>query len=142
MLLNHFVLALMLFISISVNVISSTHFYPILFIGVIYYLFSNLLHKKEYYKLFWLLPAFLIFEVNFGLPIFSMIILSYIVFSIIIPAFSANLSFAKSNYFIGLFIFYIIFFFFVILLNGYTDIFLKNLLVNYIVDIIFITVFL
>jgi hypothetical protein len=142
MLLNHFVLALMLFISISVNVISSTHFYPILFIGVIYYLFSNLLHKKEYYKLFWLLPAFLIFEVNFGLPIFSMIILSYIVFSFIIPAFSSNLSFSKSNYFIGLFIFYIIFFFFVILLNGYTDIFLKNLLVNYIVDIIFITVFL
>ena len=142
MLLNHFVLALMLFISISVNVISTTHFYPILFIGVIYYLFSNLLHKKEYYKLFWLLPAFLIFEVNFGLPIFSMIILSYIVFSFIIPAFSSNLSFSKSNYFIGLFIFYIIFFFFVILLNGYTDIFLKNLLVNYIVDIIFITVFL
>jgi hypothetical protein len=142
MLLNHFVLALMLFISISVNVISTTHFYPILFIGVIYYLFSNLLHKKEYYKLFWLLPAFLIFEVNFGFPIFSMIILSYIVFSFIIPAFSSNLSFSKSNYFIGLFIFYIIFFFFVILLNGYTDIFLKNLLVNYIVDIIFITVFL
>ena len=142
MLLNHFVLALMLFISISVNVISTTHFYPILFIGVIYYIFSYLLHKKEYYKLFWLLPAFLIFEVNFGFPIFSMIILSYIVFSFIIPAFSSNLSFSKSNYFIGLFIFYIIFFFFVILLNGYTDIFLKNLLVNYIVDIIFITVFL
>jgi hypothetical protein len=95
MLLNHFVLALVLFISISVNVISTTHFYPILFIGVIYYLFSNLLHKKEYYKLFWFLPAFLIFEVNFGLPIFSMIILSYIVFSFIIPAFSSNLSFSK-----------------------------------------------
>ena len=111
-------------------------------LGVIYYIFSYLLNSKEYYKILWIIFTFIIFEINFGFPFFSIILLSYFNYSIVIPYLSTNLSFNKDNYFLSTLIYYIIFYVFLILFYSTTENLMIQVFVNYIIDILILTVIL
>jgi hypothetical protein len=142
MIYNHISLFfLFLFISL-INTIATTHLYPIMLLGVIYYIFSYLLNSKEYYKILWIIFTFIIFEINFGFPFFSIILLSYFNYSIVIPYLSTNLSFNKDNYFLSTLIYYIIFYVFLILFYSTTENLMIQVFVNYIIDILILTVIL
>jgi len=142
MIYSHIYLFLLFIFTSILNIILTTHLYPIMAIGVIYYIFSVLLHQKEYYKLCWSICSFLIFEINFGFPIFSIVLLSYFIHTIVVPYLSINLSINKSNYLFTILIFYIVFIIFMTLFYSLTQDLLSQLLINYFIDIIILMVIL
>ena len=124
-----------IFICISiVNIISTTHLISILLVGVIYYIFSLTLYYKEYYKLIWSILTFLVFEINFGFPLFSISLFSYFIYLVVVPYFTINLSLNRTNYITALAIFYIFFGLLVALLNDFTTDMILPFFGNYLLD--------
>jgi hypothetical protein len=136
MVLSHFRLFLIFIFVSCVNLISTIHFYPLMLLGLTYYIYSYLLSQKNYYKLIWSIFTFVIFEINFGFPIFSIILLSYFIHILVIPFISSKLSFNKDNYIIIIFIFYIIFAIFMGTFYTFSLTFTGQIFINYIIELI------
>jgi hypothetical protein len=142
MIFSHIHLFLFFVVTALINIVTTTHLYSILLIGFTYYIFSNILESKQYAKLVWSIFTFLVFEINFGFPIFSILLFSYFIYIVVIPYFSANLSFNHNNYLVSILIYYSLFAILVSFQDTFTfDLFFK-LFYNYIIDIFLIMVLL
>jgi hypothetical protein len=108
--MNNNIYLFLSFICISlVNIISTTHFFPIMLIGVNFVIFSHLLHKEEYYKITFPILTFLVFEINFGIPYFSTALLSFVFLRLLLPYLKTTFTFSSSNYYIQNMLFYFLF---------------------------------
>ncbi len=76
----------MILISIClINIIFSTYFITILFVGVVFKIFLEVLKKEYYYLLAFVVFTFLVIETTQGFKIFSLTIISMFLYYFIIP---------------------------------------------------------
>ena len=69
-----------------VNILFSTHFIPIMFIGVLLISFINALDNKYYYLLSWIILVFLIVENTQGFRCLSLVTLAFVIYIFIKPS--------------------------------------------------------
>ncbi|MCK5111103.1 MAG: hypothetical protein KAQ94_06250 [Arcobacteraceae bacterium] len=130
------------FIIVSlVNIISSVHFIPIMFAGIVFIVFNELLQKRYYYSLFWILLTFLVIENIQGFGTFSLFFTALFIYlfikSSVAHIFSSS-DLTKSLYII---IFYVSMIFVYSIFNGFNILSLSIIAINIILDIIIVGLF-
>ncbi|QOG12988.1 hypothetical protein [Arcobacter sp. FWKO B] len=130
------------FIAVVINLIASTHFIALTFAGVVFYASLICFQKKLYYSLFFVLVAFLVIETTQGLKPFSLILISFILYSIILPIVKRFFSVDEINKIIDVVLFYILVTIIYYISNGYLFIDIVYLLLNIVIDIAIVGLFL
>jgi len=92
---------------IIINIVFSVHFIAITLAGVIFYLTQLCFKEKLYYSLLSVILAFLVIETTQGLKPFSLFLISFVLYSIILPLARRLFSFDSIRIFVEVFIFYI-----------------------------------
>lgn len=129
------------FISIIVNAISAVHFFPILLLGPIFMAFFVALKRRYGYSLFFVLLTILLIELNNGFMPFSLIMLSFFLYSFIIPYLKRVLSLDSINAYVYIAVFYLGVFILWTLNNESSAQLNYTLLINLIIDFIVFGVF-
>ncbi|MCK9162239.1 MAG: hypothetical protein RBQ81_05925 [Arcobacteraceae bacterium] len=124
------------------NLLSSVHFIPLTMAGVLFHLTKESLDQKSYYSLIIILIGFLFIESTQGFAIFSLFIISFVLYTIILPFIKRIFTFDKFKIIFDTIIFYLL----ILLINFLaTNEFLLSigfLLLNIVVDILIIGLFL
>lgn len=123
-----------LFIISLVNIISSTYFMFFLVAGVVFKIFSLSLDKGYNYLLIVCILTFLIIENTQGLRLFSLTLISLIVYYLIIP----RIKHFISSDTVASFIFILFFYFFLYSIVSSDTNILISLLINFIIDILIV----
>ncbi|MEJ5167572.1 MAG: hypothetical protein WHU93_00265 [Arcobacteraceae bacterium] len=139
---NQAIIFLTSILVIFVNILGSVHFVAITFAGVMFY-FSQICYKhKMYYTLFFVLIAFLAIEITQGLAPFSLFLISFVLYTIVLPIIDRMFSIEKLKIIVDVVLFYLS----VILVNYMaTDELLFSffyIVINITLDIIIIGLFL
>ena len=104
---NPFFIATLCIIAIMSNIISSIHFFPILFLGVLFMSFFVCLKKRYNYSLIFIIITFCFIELNNGFKIFSLSLLATFVYIFIAPYIKRTLTFTSLNSYIYISVFYL-----------------------------------
>lgn len=138
---NPIFLFILLIFVVTVNIISSIHFFLIMLAGILFTAFYRSLRKRYLYSLFFVTIAFLFIEINTGLKPFSLSLLSLFIYIFILPRMENTVSYNPINSFI-----YIIFFYLGLLCMWIFQFGLKEEIftvfaINALIDLIFLGVF-
>ena len=139
---NPFFLFLVLLLAVVINTISSIHFLLIMLAGVLFTGFYRCLKKRYLYSLTFIIIAFLFIEVNTGLKPFSLTLLSLFIYIFILPKMEDSTSYNFANSYI-----YIIFFYIGLIIMwtfyfGLTEDIFGVLIINALIDLVFLGAFL
>lgn len=127
---------IIVFILISIiNILSATHMFPVMLMGINFYLFSRLLDDNKYYGVLMSVVVFTIFEINHGFPLLSISLLSLILYSIILPYFMTNVSILNRSKVASISIFYLSLFILLALVYEMNFILFIQLILNFLFDI-------
>jgi hypothetical protein len=113
-----------------------------MFAGILFTAFYRCLRKRYLYSLAFVIIAFLFIEVNTGLKPFSLSLLSLFIYIFILPSMENSISYNSANAYI-----YIIFFYIGLIIMwtfyfGLTEEIFGVLIINTLIDLIFLGVFL
>lgn len=136
-----FVFLLTIF-TIFVNIISSTHFYPIMLAGIVFLTLKKCVKHGYNYSAFSLVIAFLFIEYNNGFIPFSLSLLSFFIYFFVIPNLTRVISLHNLNNYIFILSFYLGMGILWSFTNGFSFYLLKNIFINVILDFIIFGLFL
>jgi hypothetical protein len=127
-----------LLIVIIINILSSIYFISFLLAGVVFKIFSSAIRKEDNYLITLSIITFLIIENTQGLKLFSLTIISLVVYFFIIPQIKHLFSSSLMSDFIFLFSFYLLFYIMVQAYNVF-DLHVSIIfLTNFVIDIIIV----
>ena len=92
---------------IFVNILGSVHFITITLAGVMFYLSQICYKHKMYYTLFFVLIAFLVIEITQNLAPFSLFLISFLLYTIVLPIIDRMFSVEKLKLIIDVVLFYL-----------------------------------
>lgn len=123
-----------LFLVILLNSVFSIYFITLFLVGIVFNIFIDVLKKEYYYILFLTIFVFFCIETIQGISAFSLTIIAFFIYYIVIPQikhiFSSNLIFR----FLLVFVFYFIFFIYILFISHYdfsiSYIFIINMLID------------
>lgn len=104
---NPIFLILLVTISLLINTLLSTHFMLITFAGILFNAFYLSLKNRYFYSLIFIVFAYFIVEINFGLKPLILTILSFFIYIFILPNFEKSFSMYFLIKYIRIIIFYI-----------------------------------
>jgi len=136
-----FIFLLTLF-TITITTISSVHFLPILFAGIIFLALKKTIKYKYYYSSMFLIIAFLFIEYNNGFIPFSLTLLALFIYIYIIPNLTRVISLHNLNDYIYVITFYIGMLILWSFTNGFSFSLLLKLFLNLLFDLIIFGMFL
>ena len=139
---NPIFLFIVLIAAITINIISSIHFLLIMLAGVLFTAFYRCLKKRYLYSLSFVVIAFLFIEVNTGLKPFSLSLLSLFIYIFILPSMENSLSYNSANAYIYILFFYIGLTIMWTFYFGLSEDIFAVLIINALIDLIFLGVFL
>jgi len=139
---NPFFLFIVLLIAITINNIASIHFLLILLAGILFTAFYRCLKKRYLYSLTFIVISFLFIEVNTGLKPFSLSLLSLFIYVFILPKVENSVSYNTSNSYVYIIFFYIGLTAMWTLTFGLTQDIFVALIINALIDLLFLGVFL
>lgn len=91
---------------IVINLVFSVHFIAITLAGVVFYITQLCFREKLYYSLFFVILAFLVIETTQGLKPFSLFLISFVLYSIILPLAKRLFSFDNIKVIVETLVFY------------------------------------
>jgi hypothetical protein len=139
---NPFFLFIVLLMAITINTIASIHFSLIMLAGILFTAFYRCLRKRYLYSLIFVIISFLFIEINTGLKPFSLTLLSLFFYLFILPKVENSVAYNSSNSFIYIIFFYIGLTIMWSLSFGLSENIFIALVINTIIDLIFLGVFL
>jgi hypothetical protein len=139
---NPIFLFIVLLLIIAVNTISSIHFLLIMFAGILFTAFYRCLKKRYLYSLTFVVITFLFIEINTGLKPFSMTLLSLFIYIFILPRDESQTSYSSSSAYLYIIFFYIGLIVMWSILFGIHPHLIGILIVNALIDLIFLGAFL
>jgi len=139
---NPIFLFIVLLLAITINTISSIHFLLVMLAGILFTAFYRCLRKRYLYSLAFVILAFLFIEINTGLKPFSLSLLSLFIYVFILPRAENSASYNSSSSFIYILFFYIGLIIMWALSFGLTEQIFGVLVINAIIDLIFLGAFL
>lgn len=95
---------------ILVNIFFSTHFLALFLIGVVFKIFLEMVEKEEYYMLFAAIGTFLFIEVSQGFYLFSLTLISIVIYYFILTKVKHLLSSSTLSEFVYILLFYAVVF--------------------------------
>ncbi len=132
----------LLFIGISlVNILTSVHFIPIMFVGILFIAFIKTLENRYYYSLFWIILALLIIENIQGFRAFSLVSASLFIYIFIKPNIEHIFSSTDNLKTLYVLILYICIILIYSFFNGFDLYLLPVVVMNLIFDIIIVGLF-
>lgn len=126
---------------IGVNILFSTHFLALFLIGVVFKVFLEVIEKEEYYMLLAVIGTFLFIEVVQGFYLFSLTIISIIIYYFVLTRIKHLLSSSILSEFVYILLFYLI----VFILHNINNMQIDQILLfiyNFLIDSIIIGLFL
>ena len=139
---NPFFLFIVLLIAVTVNTISSIHFLLVMLAGILFTAFYRCLRKRYLYSFAFVIIAFLFIEINTGLKPFSLSLLSLFIYVFILPSAENSSSYNNASSYIYILFFYIGLIIMWSLSFGLTEEIFGVLVINAIIDLIFLGAFL
>ena len=139
---NPIFLFIVLLLIIAVNTISSIHFLLIMFAGILFTAFYRCLKKRYLYSLTFFVITFLFIEINTGLKPFSMTLLSLFIYIFILPRDESQTSYNSSSAYLYIIFFYIGLIVMWSILFGIHPHLIATLIINALIDLIFLGAFL
>lgn len=139
---NPIFLFIVLLLIIAVNTISSIHFLLIMFAGILFTAFYRCLKKRYLYSLTFVVITFLFIEINTGLKPFSMTLLSLFIYIFILPKDESQTSYNSSSAYLYIIFFYIGLVIMWSILFGIHAHLIITLIINALIDLIFLGAFL
>ena len=139
---NPLFLFIVLLLIIAVNTISSIHFLLIMFAGILFTAFYRCLKKRYLYSLTFVVITFLFIEINTGLKPFSMTLLSLFIYIFILPKDESQTSYNSSSAYLYIIFFYIGLVIMWSILFGIHPHLIATLIINALIDLIFLGAFL
>ncbi len=139
---NPIFLFIVLLLIIAVNTISSIHFLLIMFAGILFTAFYRCLKKRYLYSLTFVVITFLFIEINTGLKPFSMTLLSLFIYIFILPRDESQTSYNSSSAYLYIIFFYIGLIIMWSILFGIHPHLIATLIINALIDLIFLGAFL
>lgn len=127
-----------LLIAIILNTIASIHFLLIMLSGILFIAFYICLKKKYLYSLFFVILTFLFIEVNSGFKPLSLSLLSLFLYIFVLPKISRTVSFSSLNNYLYIIIFYIGVIFIWSLSTDINETIAKAIVLNILIDLIFL----
>jgi len=125
-----------------VNTLMSVHFISIFFVGVLFLAFIRSLDKGYYYTLFFIVMGFCMIEIAHGFRLFNLSLLSFFLYFFIVPFLKSILS-SVNFYFVSLIlVFYMGFALLLSIFGGIDSELISILIMNYIIDIILVSIIL
>lgn len=125
-----------------VNILSTTHFILLAFMGVAFYIFKLCYINKFYYSLLGVVITFIVIEVNQNMPMFSLLVISLMLIIFILPLFKQLFSIEEYKNIFDLVVFYISVISVNYFINGIFIFDVSSFLLNIALDIIIIGLFL
>ncbi|PIF04085.1 MAG: hypothetical protein CSA86_03045 [Arcobacter sp.] len=122
----------LLFIIIFLNMILSSYFIPIFLAGVVFQIFRVSIKEEKYYLLLFSLMTLLIIENTQGLQLFSLTIISILVYAFVIPKIKHLFSSDIISQSLYIFSFYFLFY----LIVQISSLFDVNLLITFLINIV------
>lgn len=104
---NPIFLFILLIVISTINIISSIHFFLILFAGILFLSFYITLKNRYMYSLTFVIIAFLLIEINSGFPPLSLTLLSFFIYIFVIPKTDNLISYNSLNYYLYIGVFYL-----------------------------------
>jgi hypothetical protein len=139
---NPFFLFIVLVIAVTVNTISSIHFLLVMLAGILFTGFYRCLRKRYLYSLTFVIISFLFIEINTGLKPFSLSLLSLFIYVFILPKVENSVTYNSANSYIYIIFFYIGLTILWAISFGLTKSIFIALIINTIIDLIFLGAFL
>ncbi len=139
---NPIFLFIVLLLIIAVNTISSIHFLLIMFAGILFTAFYRCLKKRYLYSSTFDVITFLFIEINTGLKPFSMTLLSLFIYIFILPRDESQTSYNSSSAYLYIIFFYIGLIVMWSILFGIHPHLIATLIINALIDLIFLGAFL
>ncbi len=139
---NPVCLFIVLLLIIAVNTISSIHFLLITFSGILFTAFYRCLKKRYLYSLTFIIITFLFIEINTGLKPFSLTLLSLFIYIFILPRDENPTSYSSANSYLYIIFFYIGLIIMWSILFGFHTHLIVTLIMNTIIDLLFLGAFL
>ena len=121
---------------ILVNMIFSSYFIAFFLAGVVFQVFKMSIIKGHNYILLFSIITFLIIENTQGLELFSLTIISMIVYLVIIPRMKHLFSSNTMSDFLYIFAFYLLFYLLVQIYTSFETTLLITFLINFFIDIL------
>lgn len=138
---NPFFLFMLLVVITTINIVSTIHFFLILFSGILFLAFYITLRNRYMYSLTFVIFTFLFTEINSGLPPFSLTLLSFFIYIFIIPRTDNLISYNSLNYYLYISLFYLALTILWIFNSGVDERVILILIFNLMIDLIFFGVF-
>ena len=139
---NPFFLFIVLLIAITINTIASIHFLLVMLAGILFTAFYRCLRKRYLYSLAFVIISFLFIEINTGLKPFSLSLLSLFIYIFILPKEENSISYSNGNSYIYILFFYIGLIIMWAISFGLTEDIFIALVINTIIDLLFLGAFL
>ena len=139
---NPFFLFIVLLIAITINTIASIHFLFVMLDGILFTAFYRCLRKRYLYSLAFVIISFLFIEINTGLKPFSLTLLSLFIYIFILPKEENSMSYSAGNSYIYIIFFYIGLIIMWAISFGLTEDIFIALVINTIIDLLFLGAFL
>lgn len=139
---NPFFLFIVLLMAITINTIASIHFSLIMLAGILFTAFYRCLRKRYLYSLLFVIISFLFIEVNTGLKPFSLTLLSLFFYLFILPKEENAGPYNSAYSFIYIILFYVGLIIMWSLSFGLSEDIFVALIINVVIDLIFLGVFL
>lgn len=138
---NPIFLFMLLVVITTINVVSTIHFFLILFSGILFLAFYITLRNRYMYSLTFVIFTFLFVEINSGLPALSLTLLSFFIYVFIIPKTDNLISYNSLNYYLYIALFYLGLTILWVFNSGLNEKIILILIFNLIIDLIFFGVF-
>ena len=139
---NPFFLFIVLLITVTINTIFSIHFMLVMLAGILFTAFYRCLRKRYLYSLAFIILTFLFIEVNTGLKPFSLSLLCLFIYIFILPKVENSVAYNSANSYIYILFFYIGLIIMWSISFGLTEDIFGILIINALIDLIFLGVFL
>lgn len=138
---NPIFLFLILLSIISINILTSVNFLFIMLVGVVFNAFYICLKKRYWYSLFFVISTYLFIEINSGLKPFSFTLLALCIYVFILPKIDNSISYSNINAYIYILIYYLgVAFIWWLSFDLHYDS-IMFLLMNTVIDLIFLGIF-
>lgn len=128
--------------TIFLNIVSSVHFLPIMFAGIIFLALKKCVKNSYYYSSITLIIGFLFIEYNSGFIPFSLTLLSFFIYIFVIPNLTRVISLHNLNNYIYIITFYLGMLILWSFTDGFSFYLLRNVFMNIIIDFIIFGLFL
>lgn len=137
---NPFYIVLLFFVVLIFNIFFSVHFIPILLAGTVFTAFIYVYERKKYYSLIAVIASFMVIEVSQGMHLFSLSLLSFLIYIFVIPKLKQLFSLGELDLLLFVLIFYLHYFIFYMVFYYFSTSVLLKILLNILVDLVIVGV--